>query len=223
MLIIALCLLTPNRIQRISLTSNITQSSMVCTRFILWRTLHSLHLTALPCDKDRNFLHNHARPPPPAASDATEDNAFHPFEDQLAFDWAHYHFTELQSSEREINKGLDLWLAATLKAGGDTSLPWSSAKEMYQTIDAIQEGDAPFETIRFKYAGPIHPNPPAWMMEMYELCTWNSQILLHHQLATTDFADTFNPKPYHQFDHTGDRVWSNLMSGDWAWNEVVRN
>ncbi|KIM37067.1 hypothetical protein M413DRAFT_423911 [Hebeloma cylindrosporum] len=58
------------------------------------------------------------------------------------------------------------------------------------------------------------------MTETYELCTRDSRILLHHQLATTDFAGTFNPKPYRQFDHTGNRVWSDLMSGDWAWDEA---
>ena len=222
MLIIALCLLTWNLIQHISFTSNITRSSTVRTYAFSWKTLHSLYFTALPCDKNGTFLPEHTRPPPLDAPDATEGNVYHPFEDGLAFDWAHYHFAELQSSEREINKGLDLWLAANLKAGNDTPLPWSSAKEMYQAIDAIQEGDAPFETICFKYSGPIRPNPPAWMTETYELCTRNSRTLLHHQLATSDFANTFTPKPYRQFNHTGDRVWSNLMSADWAWSEAVR-
>ena len=60
------------------------------------------------------------------------------------------------------------------------------------------------------------------MTETYELCTRDSQTLLHHQLATTDFADKFNYKPYRHFNHKGDRVWSNLMSGDWAWKEAVR-
>ena len=92
---------------------------------------------------------------------------------------------------------------------------------MYRTINSIQEGDAPFKTIHFKYSGPIPPNPPCWMTETYELCTRDSRILLHNQLATSDFADAIDYKPYHQFDHMGDRVWSNLMSGDWAWNEAV--
>jgi len=47
------------------------------------------------------------------------------------------------------------------------------------------------------------------------------EMLQHNQLATTDFVDTFDYKHYCQFDHTNDRVWSNLMSGDWAWNEAV--
>ena len=161
------------------------------------------------------------RPPLHNAPDAMKDNPWNPFEDRLTFDWAHYHFVELQSSEREINKRLDLWQAAMVKAGDDTPLPWSSVEEMYRTIDEIQEGDAPFTTIHFKYSGPLHPNPPCWMTETYELCTHDSQVLLHNQLATVNFKDAFEPKPYRQFDHKNDRVWSNLMSSDWPWSEAV--
>ena len=218
---IALCPLTLNRIQPMNFRFNTTQSSMVCAHFLSIKGQLLKARIALPCDQDGRFLPEYTRPPPPDAPDATEENPFHPFEDRLAFDWAHYHFVELQSSEREINKGLDLWLAAKLKAGDDTPLPWSSTDDMYRTIDLIQEGDTPFVTICFKYSGPIPPNPPNWMTEMYKLCTRDLQILLHHQLATTDFANAFTPRPYRQFDHTGDRVWSNLMSGDWAWKEAV--
>lgn len=93
---------------------------------------------------------------------------------------------------------------------------------MYATIDSIQEGDAPFKTLRLRYNGPLPAEPPRWMTETYELCTRDSRVVLHHQLATTGFADQFNYKPYRQFDNQGDRAWSNLMSGDWAWNEAVR-
>ena len=168
-----------------------------------------------------NFISLHAKLPPVVPLDATESNAWHPFEDHLAFDWADYHFVKLQSSEHKINKGLDLWLAATLKAGDDTPLPWSSAADIYATIDVIQEGDAPFTTVKFRYNGPLPPNPPCWMTETYELHTRDSHVLLHHQLATTDFADKFNYKLYCQFDHKGNHVWSNLMSAEWAWKKAV--
>lgn len=95
-------------------------------------------------------------------------------------------------------------------------LPWSSVAEMYATIDSIQEGDAPFKTISFKYSGPLPPNPPCWMMETYDLCARDARLLLHNQLCTTDFKDQINLRPYQQFDHKGDCVWFNLMSGDWG-------
>jgi len=175
----------------------------------------------LPCDKEGKFIPEYSQPPPSDTSDTVDNNPWHPFEDRLAFDWAHYHFTELQSSERKINKGLDLWLAATVKAGDGSPLPWASATEMYETIDSIQEGNALFSTVRFKYSGPIRPNPPRWMTDTYELCTRDARKLVHNQLETTDFATTFDYRPYCQFNHKDDRVWSNLMSGDWAWNEAV--
>lgn len=89
------------------------------------------------------------------------------------------------------------------------------------TIDQIQDGNATFTTVQFKYTGELPKNPPAQMTNKYELCTCNSHVLLHHQISTSDFASQFDYKPYHQFDHTGDCVWSNLLSGDWAWNETV--
>lgn len=141
---------------------------------------------------------------------------------RLSFDWAHYYFVELQAPEKKIEKGLNLWLAAKLEAGDSTSIPWSSAAEVYATIDSIQEGAAPFQTIRFKFSGPLPDTPPRWMTETYELCTRDARILLHNQLCTTDFKDQTNLRPYRQFNHMGDRVWSNLMSADWAWNEAVK-
>ena len=150
-----------------------------------------------------------------------DPNPWHPFQDRLAFDWAHYHFIELQSSESKINRGLDLCMAATLKCGGGSSPPWPSAQEMYSTINAIQEGNAPWKTIKFKYNGPCPPTPPKWMLETYELCTWDLRILLHQQLVTTNFSDKIDYVPYRQFNAKGDRTWSNLMSADWAWKQAV--
>ncbi|KAF8161663.1 hypothetical protein B0H34DRAFT_782033 [Crassisporium funariophilum] len=195
---------TQNEIQDLTSRPNTTPSLTVCTVMpqIIWLYVNSL------------------QPPPYSAPDATEINSWHPFEDRLAFDWAHYHFIELQSSARKINKGLDLWLAAKLKAGDNSPLPWSLPDDMYDTIDSIQEGAAPFTTIEFKYSGPVDDSSPKWMTQTYELCSRDSCKLLQNQLATTDFANQFDYKPYRQFDHQGDRVWSNLMSAEWAWNEA---
>ena len=60
------------------------------------------------------------------------------------------------------------------------------------------------------------------MTETYELCARDSRQVLHHQLATEEFKDKTNYVPYRQFDSTHQRVWSNLMSADWAWSQAVR-
>ncbi|KAF9053428.1 hypothetical protein BJ165DRAFT_1571490 [Panaeolus papilionaceus] len=54
----------------------------------------------------------------------------------------------------------------------------------------------PFRTISFRYNSPIpSKNPPQWMTQTYELCTCDARL----------------------FNHKGECVWSNLLSGDWAW------
>lgn len=174
-----------------------------------------------PCDKDGNYLPPFTKPTLPQAVNATPENPWAPFDDRLAFDFANFQFTELQSSKSKINRALDLWKAAVIQAGGTNDLPWSSADELYATINAIQEGDAPWKTIPFKYNGPLPENPPKWMLKTYELCTRDSRLLLHQQLATGEFVDQINYVPYRQFQANGDRIWSNLMSADWAWSQAV--
>ncbi|KAF8805477.1 hypothetical protein BYT27DRAFT_7073831, partial [Phlegmacium glaucopus] len=140
-------------------------------------------------------------------------------------EFADYHFTELQSSEAQINQALDHWLASTLLAGGDADdIPWRTAREMYTTINSIKEGPVPWKMVKFKYTGPLPPGtPPKWMLKTYELCFRDPRIVLLSQIALPDLQDHFNYVPYMQFNEKKDCVWSNLMSGSWAWDEAVRN
>jgi len=91
--------LTLSLIQHINFKPSIIRNLMVCTGFTSLEDGLFHISTALPCDVNGKFIPQHTKPPPCAAPDATEDNRWHPFEDRLAFDWAHYHFMELQSSE----------------------------------------------------------------------------------------------------------------------------
>ena len=64
-------------------------------------------------------------------------------------------------------------------------------QDLYETIDMIQEGDAPWKTIRFKYNSPKPPTPPKWMEETYELCLHDILVLTEQQLGNTDFKGNF--------------------------------
>jgi hypothetical protein len=108
-----------------------------------------------------------------------------------------------------------------LQKGDCDGVPWRSPKELYDTIDEIQQGHAPFTTVRLKYSGPLPPDPPKWMTQEYELCLRDTRQVLHQQLATPQFAKEFDPAPYRQFQADGKRVWSNLMSAEWAWRKAV--
>lgn len=59
------------------------------------------------------------------------------------------------------------------------------------------------------------------MDETYELSVRDVLLLLEKQLATSDFNGHFDTFPFTEFTPEGHRVWSNLMSGDWAYKEGV--
>ncbi|KAJ7224045.1 hypothetical protein GGX14DRAFT_648209 [Mycena pura] len=183
-------------------------------------TYHKL-LNALPCDADGAYLPEYAAPAPPHAPPAhgQDPMAWTPFNSRLEFDFTHFHFVQVQSSEGSINTALDLWAASVLPYGA--TAPWKNTKELYATIDRIQNGDMPWRTHQVRYTGPIPAGTPLkWMTQTYEVCTRNLRDVLHHQLASRDFKGLVDMIPYRQFNHNGWRSWSNLMSGDWAWKQA---
>ncbi|KAF8149984.1 hypothetical protein B0H34DRAFT_785236 [Crassisporium funariophilum] len=167
-------------------------------------------LTGKPCDANGRTLPPHA-PPAPVVED---EPSWEPFEDRTAFEFAHYHFVEVQSSVEKIHRALDIWAASVLPFG--KTVPWKTADELYATIDDIQQGECPWKTYELRYSGALPDDPPSWMTETFELVTRCSRTLLLHQLATTDFNGKIRYGPYMQFDSKGRRVWSDLLSGDWA-------
>ncbi|KAJ7646325.1 hypothetical protein DFH06DRAFT_1270859 [Mycena polygramma] len=186
-----------------------------------FQTQYRPHLNALPCNVNGAFLPPFVGPPPAPAPPANgqDTGAWEPFHDRFEFDFAHFHFVKAQSSEGHINTALDLLAAALLKHGDRA--PWKDARELYATIDSIQDGQAPWKTHSLRYTGPLpRGTPPKWMTQSYNLCTRDTRQILHNQLGTTAFKDHVNLVPYRQFNHGGKRVWSNLMSGDWAWKQA---
>ncbi len=93
---------------------------------------------------------------------------------------------------------------------------------MYETIDSIRAGDAPWTTYTFQYNGP-RPNGtvPQWMDQTHELNTRDALQVIEQQLADPDFKNHCDYSPYMEFQPDGSRVWSNMMSGDWAHKEAV--
>ena len=184
---------------------------------------HFIHLLllVLPTNKNGAFMSKYAEPEPWVSPDATPENPWHPFDSRLWFDFVHHQFVRLQTSKNNTDISLDLLKAAVIGANRNLKFPWLSAKKMYETIDQIQAGPAPFCSYYFQYNGPMPPTPPKWMTQTYELYARDPQLVLQQQLATPEFADKFTPTPYHRFKLNGQRVFSNLMSGDWAWDQAV--
>ncbi|KAK1223202.1 hypothetical protein PQX77_013925 [Marasmius sp. AFHP31] len=185
------------------------------TRYLYQR--HT-HLTATPCDSTGNDLPAGSPPPGKQRASSTTSNPWYPFEDRSSFDFAQFHFVQAQSSESEINRALDI-LQARLLRHGDCA-PWPNAKALYAAIDNIREENTIWRTYHIVYAGERPRFAPLWMRQRYTLCLRDSQQVIREQLKTEDFKHKFNYTPYRQFSPQGERVYSNLMSGTWAWDQA---
>ena len=129
---------------------------------------------AIPCDENGGNLPDPPPAPPvPLPVDGQDPTSWAPFRSRLEFDFAYYHFVEVQSSAKDIDKALNMWQAAIMKLR--EKVPWINTHDLYNTIDQIQLGDAPWKVYKITYQGPRPPGtPPKWMTETYELCTRDS-------------------------------------------------
>ena len=97
-------------------------------------------ILAQPCDEDGNFLPP-GSPPPPWEPHTTSANPWEPFKNWWSFNFAYQEFVVCKNSEAKIHEGLDILLATMSCAAGEkTTPPWTSIKNIYDTIDSIMEG-----------------------------------------------------------------------------------
>ncbi|KAH9015025.1 hypothetical protein EDB84DRAFT_1277471, partial [Lactarius hengduanensis] len=186
------------------------------------------HLSARPCLSDGTFLKDPVpqSPTPELFESCHGGNPWSPFGDRLEYEWAHYHYIRLQSSAGDIQRGLDLWRATVMKYQTDhdscNGVPWKSTAEMYGTIDSISAGGVAWTTYQFSYDGPRPTSGtlPRWMQETYDLNVRNVLSVFEEQLASKEFDGKFEYTPYEEYDKKGSRVYSNLMSGSWAFREA---
>jgi hypothetical protein len=180
-------------------------------------------LPAIPTDENGVALPPGHPPPPRKPADAEPTNPYHPFNDRYAFEFADYHFTELQSSESQIDRALDQWRAERVRCGGSpNSIPWSKTKDLLHTIDSIKDGPAPWKSSAFTWTGPRPKGQtPKWMVTKYELVLRDGDRLLRDQIALPELDGHFDYTPYIEYDQDGQRVWSNLLSGTWSYDEAV--
>jgi hypothetical protein len=178
--------------------------------------------SGVPCNADGTPLATSngalpSLPPVPLSS-----NPFWPFENRHEFDWVVHYVQDLSASKRQISKGLDLWLSSTLHPGyTGPPVPWKNAREMYNTVDAIQQGTVPWKRYEIKYQGPVDENSPKWKLQTYELCYRDVLQLMEEQLANPDFKDDCDYVPFMELDEAGEPIYSEFFSGEWSWTQCV--
>ncbi|KAF7791554.1 hypothetical protein EIP86_002570 [Pleurotus ostreatoroseus] len=174
---------------------------------------------ALPCTVDGiPFVAEH--PSLPVHSNG-QDNGWAPFGDGPTFKFAELAYKKAELSGGNIDELLDVWCEYNLLHGGDDS-PFRNKEELYNTIDSIQHGDAPWESFGLRYTGPTDDNSPTWKRTTYIVHCRNTETVAHNMLKNEEFKEFFDYVPFEEYDASGARRYSNLMSGKWAYRKSTQ-
>ena len=169
--------------------------------------------TGTPCDSDGYDLDPGILPEDNNGSQSD----WSPFTSQTQFETADFLFRKAEMSQANTDTLMRLWAATT----SDGCAPFQNHQEMLATIDAITIGDIPWQSFSAKYSGTAPPNnPPDWMLREYKVFFRDPLSVVRSMISNPDFKGQFDYAPYREFDG-GQRRLTNLMSGNWAWNQAV--
>ena len=121
----------------------------------------------------------------------------------------------------QIDELMQIWGARTALEGGTT--PFTDSKSLYDTIDAIEEGDAPWYSFRVGYNGERPPGEvPSWMNDSYQVFYRDIRQVVRTLLGNHKFDGDFDYVPYREYENS-ERKWGNFMSGSFCWKQAVRS
>jgi hypothetical protein len=126
-------------------------------------------------------------------------------------------------SASNIDQLLNLWAASLLPHQDQP--PFRDHNDLYKTIDAIPLGDVPWKSFSMSYTGELPNNHevPTWMESEFDVWYRNPHTVVHNMLANLDFKDQMDYAPYHEFETDGEQRYQDMMSGEWAWRQVVHH
>ena len=171
-------------------------------------------VTGTPCDAGGYNLKPGV--PPQDHSSSAQPN-WSLFTSQTQFETADFLFRKAEMSQADINTLMRLWATTT----SDGLAPFQNHQEMLATIDTIKPGYIPWQTFSAKYCDKVpSENPPDWMLKDYTVCFRDPLSVVRSMVSNPDFKGRFDYAPYAEFEG-GKWRWMDLMSGAWAWKQVV--
>lgn len=178
-------------------------------------------VSARPCDRHGNFLPPDIPPPPPVLEEEWD-----PFADRPTFEFAELLVKKMHASTTHINELLRIQAAKrALETNGEDTDPmfFGSANDIYNTIESIPYGEAPWTTyqVRLKVPEGAAVDDTPWKYGTYEIHARNIEQVLLNMAASPEFDGKWDYGPYEEFTAPGVQRFSNLMSGRFAYRQAV--
>ncbi|KAJ2927270.1 hypothetical protein H1R20_g9824, partial [Candolleomyces eurysporus] len=139
--------------------------------------------------------------PPPPRLDNLDDPWF-PFEDEGGFRLANFLYREEEMSAKKIDYLLEIWALDKAKTGN--LAPFNSYAQMYAAIDAIDFGDAPWQSFAMSFADDNdHPANTPWKSASYEVWYRDPSRVISNLLDNPDFDGQFDYASFVEVDNKG--------------------
>ncbi|KAF8447545.1 hypothetical protein L210DRAFT_3609849 [Boletus edulis BED1] len=169
-----------------------------------------------PCDSKGQFLPSGSKPPASASSIPGNDNPWHPFNNQAHFELADFLFQQNQMPGSQIDDLMHIW--ASLQEHPQGQPPFANHQHLYQLIDQIMEEEM-WQSFEMQHADAHDPSAPPWKQATYQMYLRDPMKLLEQQLSNPELKDFMDYAPSQVFGEKDQRVWSNFMTGNWAWHQ----
>lgn len=159
--------------------------------------------------------------PPPPHNPHADPEDWAPYETRLAFETAELLYVRNQMSAGDIDTLLRLWAASLAEHGAEP--PFSSHKDIYDTIDSTPLGDVVWESFNLRYNGEIpRGEVPEWTSAEFAVWYRDPRAVVHRLLSNPDFDGEFDYAPFQEYDDKGSHRFQDFMSGNWVWKQAVR-
>ena len=115
-------------------------------------------------------------------------------------------------------------------SGSEDEAPFQNHKALYEAIDAITLGDAPWTHFTVRYNGDRPAaNAPKWMDQEFDVWTRDPRTVVHQLTGTCAFSGEWDYAPYREFvgrhkahdSLSQQRRYKDFMSANWAWKQCV--
>ncbi|KAN0126225.1 hypothetical protein V8E53_015270 [Lactarius tabidus] len=123
---------------------------------------------------------------------------FTPFETRAEFEFAEFLYSEVGMSAGKVDKLLEILAALYLERAPS----FADHRDLYEQIDGIKQGDIAWDSF-----------------SEFEVWFCNPLLILENQIHNPDFKDEMDYAPQ-QIYYKGKHCYQNLMSGNWAWEQV---
>ncbi|KAF5362702.1 hypothetical protein D9758_011703 [Tetrapyrgos nigripes] len=165
-------------------------------------------------------------PAPPIHPTQDPDNLWAPFDGEAEFRLADLLYRKVEMSQGNVDELMDIWSLFGSQCHPEdddaASAPFHDYKDLFEDIDRIQAGDAPWKCFQTVVDESLGSSAPEWQKTSYQVWYRDPDVVISQILSNPLLIHNFDPCPYIHLDPHGKRRWSDFMSGNFAWQHASK-